>query len=135
MSKVEFTEEELEYLRANYGRVSVRSIARRFYVSSCVVERVAQSIGLPKQVPPPAVPPPVGRGKGKRWSDSERQALLAMIDSGNTWAEIAAALGRTINAVRSYKSSHYPGYPAPKHSTVKGHTNYKKARKGDTHGQ
>lgn len=115
MARIELTDEELEYFRANYGRLSSRIIGERLHVSHATVFRLADRYGI-EPLSTPDTPLPTGRGHGRPWTEADRQTLLAMIDAGSTWPEIAVVLNRSENAIRSYKSLWYPGYPNPPHS-------------------
>lgn len=114
MSPIELTDSELEYLRANYGRITNREIAEHLYIGPTSVSRLVRRY----RIRPATQTAKKGNGKkGSRWTPDDNQRLLSMIDAGHTYAEIAAALHRTVSSVVTYKSLHYRDYPSPPHQS------------------
>lgn len=117
MATVELTASEIEYLRANYGRLTNREIAAHLYVGPTTVPRLVRRYDIAPVTGPATIKKGSQPGRGRPWTPEDNELLLSMIDARYTYTEIAAALRRTTASVVEYKSLRYPDYPSPPHQS------------------
>lgn len=90
-----FTEEELDYIKLNWGKIPVTEMARNLKVSRNMVQRQADLMNLPK----------LGNNPYKKWTEEQLNKLRSMAPN-KTIPELAKYFKTTTGAIESVASKH-----------------------------
>lgn len=88
-----FSDEEMEYIRTNWGIIPVTEMARTLKVSRIMVQRQADAIGMPK----------LGNNPYRKWTDDEVEKLRTLAKK-KTITELAKYFKTTNEAIQTVAS-------------------------------
>lgn len=108
--RIEISDADIDWLRANYPAHTIRELARKLGCSEATVGRVMHEHGLLRDYSGErrSVEPAEQTRSHRQWTPAEHSRFLSMISEGYTYEEMSAALGRSLGALKQRKSRSLP---------------------------
>jgi|GEM_PF-2204387 len=94
-SKYEFSDEQIEYIKENWGKESAHSMKKRFGCTVYVIVKLAESLGYEKP-----------KSSSKKLWTKEEEEILRTHAFDKTAKEIAKMINRSTVAVETYANKH-----------------------------